>query len=120
MDLLDQADLLLRGRSDTLKPGVPGLWPRAAAFLIRLALEEALTGFWKRSAPGVETCTMRAQLLCLMAYTDVDTARIAAGAWGALCAACHYHSYELAPTFTELRTLHREVTTVATKLSPPV
>lgn len=117
MDSLNHAGLLLRGRSTDTSPGVPGLWPRAAAFLIRLALEEALAAFWKRVAPGVEKCTMRAQLLCLTSYTDVETARTAAGAWGALSAACHYHSYELAPTGDELRTLHREVTALATRLS---
>jgi hypothetical protein len=116
MDLLDHAGRLLRGRSTDTSPGVPGLWPRAAAFLIRLALEEILAAFWKRTAPGVEGCTFRAQLLCLMSYTDMETARTAAGAWGALSAACHYHSYELAPTFDELRTLHREVTVLAKRL----
>ena len=47
-------------------------------------------------------CTMRSQLLCLTAYLDPGTASRAAYLFAALSRACHYHSYELAPTAAEL------------------
>jgi hypothetical protein len=45
---------------------------------------------------------MRSQLLCLTACLDQDTAARAAYLSAALSRACHYHSYELAPTAAEL------------------
>lgn len=108
--LLADADTLLRGATQ-------GLWPRAAAFLIRMALEACLDAFWRRTAPGVERCDMNAQLLCLTGYRDQDTVRLAARAWAALSAACHYHGYELSPTVAELRALHTEVRALAARLS---
>ncbi|WP_031168800.1 hypothetical protein [Streptosporangium roseum] len=51
-------------------------------------------------------------------YADEATARRASGAWAALSAACHYHSYESNPTAGELRTLHDEVRVLAERLSP--
>lgn len=46
-------------------PATVGLWPRATALLARQALEGALDDFWKVRAPGLEQCSMKAQLLCL-------------------------------------------------------
>lgn len=108
--LLDDADGLLRTMGQ-------GLWPRASAFLIRLALEAALADFWRRTQPGVQDCDMSAQLLCLNGYRDQDTVRLAVRAWAALSAACHYHGYELSPTAGELRALHSEVSTLASRLA---
>ncbi|WP_326823350.1 hypothetical protein [Streptosporangium sp. NBC_01756] len=108
--LLADADSLLRTAGQ-------GLWPRAAAFLIRMALEACMSDFWLRTQPGVEDCDMQAQLLCLTGYHDQDTARLAARAWAALSAACHYHGYELSPTVGELRTLYIEVRALAARLT---
>jgi hypothetical protein len=108
--LLGDADHLLRNTSQ-------GLWPRPAAFLLRLALEETLDDFWRRTAPGVAGCDMNAQLLCLTAYRDEATVRLAARAWAALSSACHYHGYELSPTAGELRALHSEVRALAARLA---
>ncbi len=107
--LLDDADSLLR------TPG-QGVWPRGAAFLIRMALEACVADFWRRTQPGVESCDMQAQLLCLTGYRDQDTTRLAVRAWAALSAACHYHGYELNPTAGELRILHTEVRALAARL----
>jgi hypothetical protein len=81
-----------------------GVWPRAAALLARQALELALAGLWaaRPQTAGVNGCPMRSQLLCLTAYLDAETATRAAYLYAALSRACHYHSYELAPTAAEL------------------
>jgi hypothetical protein len=98
--LLAAARELLR-RPD---PATAGIWPRATALLARQALETALDDLWKRRAPGVERCSVRAQLLCLPDYLpgQVEFARRVSFAWANLSRACHQHAYELAPTAAEL------------------
>lgn len=83
---------------------IAGAWPRAAALLARQALERAMTALWTADpqATGLAGGKMRSQLLCLTAYLDQDTAARAAYLSAALSRACHYHSYELAPTAAEL------------------
>jgi hypothetical protein len=99
-ELLTAARRLI-GRPDAATAGV---WPRAAAFLARQALELAMAALWaaQPQAAGLAECTTRSQLLCLTAYLDQDTATRAAYLSAALSNACHHHSYELAPTATEL------------------
>ena len=81
-----------------------GLWARAAAFLGRQSLEDAMSWVWIRRAPGLESCPARAQLLCLGPYLgDEELAESAAYVYGRLSSACHHHAYELAPTADELR-----------------
>jgi hypothetical protein len=93
-----------------------GVWPRAAAFLARQALELAMTTLWaaRPQAAGLSECSARSQLLCLTAYLDPDTAARAAYLSAALSRACHYHSYELAPTAAELTGWLDETTELAT------
>jgi hypothetical protein len=81
-----------------------GVWPRAAALLARQALEVAMAALWaaRPQSIGLSECSMRSQLLCLTDCVDKDTATRAAYLFAALSRACHYHSYELAPTATEL------------------
>ncbi len=100
-ELLDDADRLLSG--DRRASGA--WWPRATAFLLRSALELELAAYWARVEPGVEVCSMRAQLTVLRRpeYAGPDTGTDVAAAWHALSRACHHHAYELAPTVAELR-----------------
>lgn len=107
--LLNDADRLLRTTGQ-------GLWPRATAFLLRMAFEAALDDFWRTRAPRVIQLDMRTKLLCLSGYRDPETVRLAARTWAALSTACHYHGYELNPTAAELRVLHSEVGLLAGKL----
>ena len=79
-----------------------GVWPRAAAHLCRQALEEALDGYWRTRAPGLEAASMRSQLAALPTYIPRELAGSVAFTWGALSSACHHHVYELAPTAQEL------------------
>ena len=80
-----------------------GLWPRATALLARQAIESALDDFWRVRAPGMEHCSMKAQLLCLPHYLgDEELAERVSYAWAGLSRACHQHPYELPPTSSEL------------------
>jgi hypothetical protein len=99
-ELLTAARRLVE-RPDAMTAGV---WPRAAALLARQALEAAMATLWaaQPQATGLSECSMRSQLLCLTAYLEQDTATRAAYLSAALSRACHYHSYELAPTAAEL------------------
>jgi Glyoxalase/Bleomycin resistance protein/Dioxygenase superfamily len=99
-ELLAAARRLIE-RSDAATAGV---WPRAAALLARQALELAMAALWaaKPQRAGLSESSIRSQLLCLTAYLDQDAATRAAYLYAALSRACHYHSYELAPTAAEL------------------
>ena len=85
-------------------PHTAGIWPRATALLVRQALEGVLDDFWRRRAPGLEKCSMKAQLLCLPSYlrTDGDLPARVSYAWSGLSQACHHHAYELPPAADEL------------------
>lgn len=101
--------------------GARGTWPRACAWLIRLALESELTRFWQSACPPVARCrSHRAQLLLLPRYADPATGRRATHAWAALSRASHHHSYELGLTATELGHLRDEVRDIVTLLRTSV
>jgi hypothetical protein len=99
-ELLDAARDLMQWPGASLD----GIWPRAAALLARQALEAAMAELWaaNRQAVGLFAATMRSQELCLTAYLDPATASRITYLLAALSRACHYHSYELAPTAAEL------------------
>ena len=113
-DLLGAARSLIR-RPDAATAGV---WPRAAAFLARQALELAMTVLWaaEPQAYGLSGCSMRSQVLCLTVYVDHDIAARAAYLSAALSRACHHHSYELAPTAAELTTWLDQATQLVTQI----
>jgi len=81
-----------------------GIWPRATALLARQALEAALDDLWSLRAPGVEQCSVHAQLLCLPYYlgSDDTLAEGVSYTWAGLSHAVHHHPYELPPTSAEL------------------
>ena len=111
-ELLDEAQQLL---SEVI-PGTRGRWPRACAWLIRLALERALDEYWASVLPEAASCSMRAQLLLLPHHAGKEIAQKAADAWFGLARAAHHHAYELAPTAAELRSWHTAVTQLITDL----
>lgn len=83
--------------------GPAGVWPRAAAFLARQALEDALDRTWRRLLPGMDRASRASQLACLaFASPDPELAWAVRSAWHWLSRACHHHQYELAPTAPEL------------------
>lgn len=94
---LAQAERLLAGTA------LPGVWPRCAAWLIRLALEKELDALWARHSPQLIDCSRRSQLLALGVVADAQTQHHATELWNTLSRAAHHHHYELAPTAAELR-----------------
>ena len=99
-ELLSAARHLL----DTPDGRTVGVWARAVAYLSRQALESYLDEYWCKKAPGTERVSTRAQLICLPCFLgNGDLARQITYTWNGLSQACHHHSYELAPTATELR-----------------
>jgi hypothetical protein len=87
----------------------PGLRARAAAVLLRMALDQALDSYWRRITPSM-TRIGKHRMLCLEWYAGHDTARRCRTTWSALSAACHYRTYELPPAPAEIHTRLLEVT----------
>lgn len=97
--------------------GARGTWPRACAWLIRLALETTLVTFWESACPPVARCrSRRAQFLLLPRYCDLEISRRATQAWATLSQAGHHHAYELGLTAAELRWLRNETQAIITGL----
>ncbi|KQX93031.1 MULTISPECIES: hypothetical protein [Streptomyces] len=87
----------------------PGTRARAAAALLRLALDETMDTFWRDVSPAMTRATGRAKALCLERYATASVARQWYAVWSALSAACHHHIYELPPTPAEVRAWHQDV-----------
>jgi hypothetical protein len=102
LEILDRAgDILEKPTASTAS-----LWPKAAAVLARQALEQGLRERLSVHVPGIERANVRVQLLCLLSFMeDSLVAQEVSLTWWALSRACHHHSYELAPTASELATL---------------
>jgi len=100
-ELLAAADGLLE-RPDA---ATEGLWARAAALLIRQALEGAARAVLADRAPGAQAASFAAQWTVLGEVLEEEAAvgRRAAWAWAALTAACHADELRLPPTAPELR-----------------
>src|SRR5215472_16147065 len=111
--LLAEADRLL----STVVPGTRGRWPRACAWLTRLALEQALDDYWSHVLPEAVNCGVRPQLLMLPQYAGATVEAQAAEAWYGLARATHHHAYDLAPTAAELRRWQNVVRTVVDQLA---
>ncbi|WP_256673804.1 hypothetical protein [Nocardia cyriacigeorgica] len=94
-----------------------GLWSRATAWILRIALEQVVDELWARVAPELMRCPMRAQLLALRTFAGPLTAARIATLWSALSHAAHHHDYELAPGVTELRRWREETARIAAELA---
>lgn len=53
--------------------------------------------------PGLPRTTGRAKLLLLHSVAPAETARRAKALWSQLSLGCHYHLYELGPTYDQVR-----------------
>ncbi|MEV0340017.1 hypothetical protein AB0H49_13380 [Nocardia sp. NPDC050713] len=106
---LDAVDRLLDGEVTA----AGGVWSRATAWILRLALEQAVDELWARRAPELARCPMRAQLLALRVYAGPETGAQVAAVWAALSRAAHHHDYELAPSVTELRRWREQTAAIA-------
>lgn len=94
---------------------MPGLHARAAAVLLRMALEQALGTYWRRITPRM-TRVGRHRVLCLEWYAGRDTARRCRTTWAALSATRHYRTYELPPAPAEIRARLEKVTVLPAAL----
>ncbi|WP_280353114.1 hypothetical protein [Nocardia abscessus] len=65
---LETVDLLLGGSVTD----AGGLWSRATAWILRIALEQAVDDLWLRLAPALIRCPMRAQLIALRAFAGPE------------------------------------------------
>lgn len=111
---LEAADQLLF----TLVKGARGSWPRACAWLLRLALEAAMDDYWRRVHPELVSLQARQpQFLVLDRYAGRPLAARAAYVWWALSRAGHHHGYELGLTSAELGRLRQEVATIVADLA---
>ncbi|MFF4876328.1 hypothetical protein [Micromonospora sp. NPDC000668] len=98
--------------------GTRGAWPRACAWLLRLALETAMDDYWLRSRPEIVSMRARSpQFLVLDRPAGRHIAARAGYAWSALSRAGHHHSYELGLTAGELRRLREMVAAVVHDLA---
>jgi len=83
-----------------------GLWGRAAALLIRQAIEAAAGQILAEEAPGAQAASFAAQWVLLPEVCgDADLGRRASWAWASLTSAVHADELRLAPTADELRHL---------------
>ncbi|MGW7568960.1 hypothetical protein ACWGJV_22115 [Streptomyces tendae] len=114
--LVAAAGQLLLPPAGTVHTLTPGLRARAAAVLLRMALEQALDAYWKRVTPRM-TRIGKHRMLCLEWYAERDTARRCRTTWAALSAVCHYRTYELPPSPAEIQGRLHEVTALLTALS---
>jgi hypothetical protein len=101
-DLVSAAEALLRPSAGTAGPLSPGGRARAAAMLLRLALDQRLDDFWQGVAPAM-TSNAKHRMLCLEVYTDRGTARRWRLTWSALSGVCHHRTHELPPSPTEIQ-----------------
>ncbi|MGW0797111.1 hypothetical protein [Streptomyces sp. NPDC002692] len=107
--LVSTAGRLLHPSAGNAASLTPGLRARAAAILLRMALEQALDAYWLRVTPSM-TRIGKHRMLCLEWYAGRDTARRCRASWSALSAACHHRTGELPPSPAEIHARLREVT----------
>ncbi|MFF0334461.1 hypothetical protein ACFYUM_18030 [Streptomyces fimicarius] len=99
---VNAARSLLRPAAGTMTSLGPGVRARAAALLLRQALERGLDDFWRGVTPDM-TRVGKHRILCLGPYTGRETARRCYLTWSALSTACHYRVHELPPAPTEMQ-----------------
>ncbi|MGW2891041.1 hypothetical protein ACWDDN_38235 [Streptomyces griseoruber] len=118
--LVSAAVRLLRPAAGDATTLTPGLRARAAAILLRMALDQGLDAYWLRITPSM-TRVGRHRMLCLEWYAGRDTARRCRATWSALSAACHHRTGELPPSPAEIHSRLHEVTAllVALRTGPP-
>ena len=109
--LLDQARALL-DRSGVSEPHAV----RAACWVARSALDEALRSRLTCEGSPVGAANMRTVLIVLrVAVDDPELVGRAEYAWASLSSASHHHAYELAPTLAEARALIDSVDWIASR-----
>lgn len=83
--------------------------PRAAAFLLRRALETRLNTYIAAHRPALHRCRMETKAVWLAHHLDPQLAGRLAAVWHNLSRACHHQQFALPPTIAELRGWRDEV-----------
>ncbi|MFD5118527.1 hypothetical protein [Streptomyces sp. NPDC058385] len=115
-DLLLTADRLLAG---DLGGATAAGRHRGASLALRTVLEICVDRVLDAAVPGLARATMRAKMLCLRCYTPGETARRTRAVWSHLCLGCHYHQYEIGPTYEQVCAWRTEVGELVRKLDAP-
>lgn len=107
--LLEQASAVLEGASDAHSN-------RAACWIARAALENAVDDLLNAKQRSAPDASMRSKLTVLQVAfeQDNDVPARAEYAWSRLPQACHHHAFELSPNATEVRHLIGLVEKLAT------
>ncbi|MGW2938809.1 hypothetical protein ACWDA7_45295 [Streptomyces sp. NPDC001156] len=92
---------------------------RGASLALRTALEICVDRVLDAAVPGLGRATMRAKMLCLRCYLPGETARRTRAVWSHLCLGCHYHQYEIGPTYEQVRAWRTEVGELVRTLEVP-
>ncbi|MEU7026535.1 hypothetical protein AB0A60_07535 [Streptomyces sp. NPDC046275] len=111
--LLLTADQLLEGE---LTGATTAGRHRGACLALRTALELRVNQVLEAAVPGSSHTTGRAKLLLLHSFTRAETARRAKALWAQLSLGCHYHLYELGPTYGQVRAWRAEVDALVQEL----
>lgn len=85
---------------------------RAAAFLLRRALDDRLTAYTQAHHPALLRCSTRTKTAWLAQRAGSALAGRYAATWHCLSLACHYHCSVLPPTPAELRGWRDDVAVV--------
>ncbi|MBB5912984.1 hypothetical protein BJY24_001851 [Nocardia transvalensis] len=101
-DRLRSVDTLITNANTDLA----GMWPRACAWLLRIALERAVRELWSTVSPPMTHVTLRAQFLVVQKYIGPEAAADARLLWSQLSATSHHHDHQPAPSAAELRRWH--------------
>ncbi|MFE2326522.1 hypothetical protein ACFXD5_21760 [Streptomyces sp. NPDC059385] len=81
---------------------------RGACLALRTALELCVDRVLEAATPGLSRTTGRAKLILLHSVGPAETARRAKALWSQLSLGCHYHLYELGPTYDQVRAWRAE------------
>ena len=114
---LEQASALLDG---TLRVGTHSV--RAAAWIVRSALEDVVVQLVETKGLRTGNASMRTLLGCVEVLYEKEDNRLAFDAqyaWDTLSRAAHQHAYELSPTHGEVAALAELVRVLDSHLSAP-
>lgn len=88
---------------------------RGACLALRTALELSVDRSLETAIPDLPRTTGRAKLLLLHSVAPA-TARRTKTLWAQLCLGCHYHLYELGPTYDQVRVWRTETADLVREL----
>lgn len=91
---------------------------RGACLALRTTLEICVDRVLEAETPGLSRTTGRAKLLLLHSVASAGTARRAKALWAQLSLGCHYHLYELGPTYDQVRAWRTEAGHLVRELIP--